>query len=313
MVYRIETLALTLFAWIAGLILVAINIPSFGENGKEEGDVYWTLIPGPNNQNQSLPQIVTECNGPGLGELRGHSYELFVGAWIMLGLSLTSVFTYIILVLIFSCIAISRPPYWKSLELGVWWSPVAYSLPGLVLSTLCFGLAAGIYYQYSLADIAASMCLVSFENYDISSRITTDWYTPSLLLLEIVQTRFYWILMILGLPMILHFFTGLIPCIYKEFHKDIKQWWREGQRRHRRGAYKRIRPVVMNPHEVDPQSEDSVIEIHEPRRQLPCQDQLFDIFKEKGIVSIIEGYAVNTKTHFTLAPLYDSNSDTYFA
>src|SRR6185437_80544 len=114
-------------------------------------------------------------------------------------------------------------------------------------------------------------------------------------------------------PMILHFFTGLIPCIYKEFHKDIKQWWREGQRRHRRGAYKRIRPVVMNPHEVDPQSEDSVIEIHEPRRQLPCQDQLFDIFKEKGIVSIIEGYAVNTKTHFTLAPLYDSNSDTYFA
>jgi len=69
----------------------------------------------------------------------------------------------------------------------------------------------------------------------------------------------------------------------------------------------------MNPRRVDPQTDDSVIEIHQFERRVPYRDQLLAIFEENGIVSIIEDYTVNEKTHYTLAPLYDSNHETYFS
>jgi len=310
MAWRIQVLVMTFIAWLAALILTAVHIPAIGERGGDN-DVLWTLIPG-HNLNQSLPQTINECNGPGAVELSGHSYSLLVGTWCVLGASLAAAFGYGILASTFTCEAIHKPQHVKSFELGTWWSPISFSLAGGILATLCFGMVMGMYDQYSLEDVAATMCFIFVENHDIPSRITTDWYTPSLLLLEIVQTRMYWTIGILIWPVILHFITGLIPCTYKEFRKDIKQWWREGRPQR---AYQPvpIRPTLMNPRHVDPQSEDSVLEIHEPRRTLPCHDQLFEIFEQEGIVSIIEGYAVNIKTHYTLAPLYDSNSDTYFS
>src|SRR6185437_8877865 len=105
MAWRIQVFVFTTIAWLSTLLLISIKIPSFGEDLGEER-VLWTLIP---NQTQLLPLVITECNGPGGVELIGHSYSLFSGSWISLGIALSCAFIYGVFTTVFSTSAMEKP------------------------------------------------------------------------------------------------------------------------------------------------------------------------------------------------------------